>query len=103
MYANWSELKSFIYIIYIYIYIYIYISTNLLPNSINSIWQRKRKKKPELRDKKYLESLPGKKRKRSSGEKKKKKEKANHVTPIEKKSRDTQSFSQKNKNPPQNY
>ena len=46
----------------------------------------------------YHESLPGEKRKKLSEEKKK--EKANLVTPIEKKSRDTQSVGQKNKNPP---
>ena len=48
----------------------------------------------------YLESLPGEKRK--SYREKKKKEKANLVTPKEKKSRDMQLVGQKNKNSPQN-
>ena len=83
--------------IYIYIYIYIYLLIYYLPAF--TMTKKKIKKPCQNSEITNLESLPGKKRKKLSGEKK---EKANFVTPVEKKSRDMQSVGQKNKNPRQN-
>ena len=83
----------------IYIYIYIYILTNLLSTSIHDDKEKDKKTLPKFRDNKSRITAWEKKEKKLSGEKK---EKANFVTPVEKKSRDMQSVGQKNKNPRQN-
>ena len=60
---------------------------------------KKKKKTPEFRDNNISNHCLGKKEKDYQ---EKKKEKANFVTPVEKKSRDIHSVDQKNKNPTQN-
>ena len=61
--------------IYIYIYIYIYIFTNLISTSIHGTRKKQKHQRQEI---KYLESLPGGKKKKIIGQKK---EKANLVLP----------------------
>ena len=82
-----------------HIYIYIYLLIYYLPAFTGT--KKKKKKTPEFRDNNISNHCLGKKEK-DCREKKKKKEKANFVTPVERKSRDMQSVGQKNKNPVQN-
>ena len=79
----------------IYIYIYIYIYTNLLSTSIHG-YQEKEKKRQNL-EIAIIRMTARRKRKKKFG---RKKEKTNFVTPVEKKSKDMQSVSRKNKTPP---
>ena len=79
-------------------YIYIYIFTNLLPNSIYGD-KEKEKKMPEFRDNNISRITARGKKKKVIRRKKKRKGQPYHTN--WKKSRDTQSVGQKNKNPPQ--
>ena len=82
----------------LYIYIYIYLLIYRLP-AFTVTKKKKIKTLPKFRDNKPQITAWGKKKKVIG--RKKEKEKANFVTPVEKKSRNMQSVDQKNKNPPQ--